>query len=111
MRNATNYDQILWTTSGDGSFDDVAILNPVYTPGDQDILAGTVTLTIDVTSIFACNDASDDVVVLIDHAPTADAGEDFTVCFPGEINLNGPAARRVQKGEPVPHGSCPVLCH
>jgi gliding motility-associated-like protein len=43
---ASSYSSVNWTTSGDGIFDDISILHPVYYPGINDILAGTVTLTI-----------------------------------------------------------------
>ena len=43
---ANNYNSLLWETSGDGTFSDNSILNPVYTPGTNDIAAGTVTLTL-----------------------------------------------------------------
>ena len=35
LDNATSFgtDHILWSTSGDGTFDDPEILNPVYIPG------------------------------------------------------------------------------
>ena len=45
---ASNYDNLLWTTSGDGTFDDATIANASYTPGPQDIANGSVTLTITI---------------------------------------------------------------
>ena len=36
---------VTWSTNGDGTFDDVNSLNPIYTPGTADIAAGTVLLT------------------------------------------------------------------
>src|SRR5690606_35586485 len=36
---------ILWSTSGDGSFDDAAQDDAIYTPGPNDIANQTVTLT------------------------------------------------------------------
>jgi len=42
---ATNYVSVEWTTSGDGSFNDTGILDPVYTPGTADIQNGSVVLT------------------------------------------------------------------
>ena len=36
--------EILWSTDGDGSFDDPTIEHPTYSFGDNDILNGTVTL-------------------------------------------------------------------
>lgn len=37
---------ILWTTSGDGHWDDSTLLVPTYTPGPNDVLNGGVTLTL-----------------------------------------------------------------
>ncbi len=33
---AENYKSLIWTTSGDGSFDNSKILNPIYYPGQGD---------------------------------------------------------------------------
>ena len=47
---ATQYENLLWTTSGDGTFDDASIATPIYTPGAQDIENGSATLTLSVGS-------------------------------------------------------------
>ncbi len=41
--SAENHVSVEWTTTGDGAFDDINIINPVYTPGTNDIAAGSVT--------------------------------------------------------------------
>ncbi|MGN0032168.1 MAG: C25 family cysteine peptidase [Candidatus Limimorpha sp.] len=38
-----------WTTSGDGTFNNTSIENPIYTPGTQDIQNGSVTVTLSVS--------------------------------------------------------------
>jgi hypothetical protein len=43
---AVNYDSLRWSTSGDGSFDNEAILNALYTPGPNDITTGQATITL-----------------------------------------------------------------
>jgi gliding motility-associated-like protein len=43
---ASDYSMLLWSTSGDGTFNDPTIKNPVYTPGPNDNLNETVTLTL-----------------------------------------------------------------
>ena len=43
---AANHTSIAWTTAGDGSFSSTTILNPIYTPGTQDIANGGTTLTL-----------------------------------------------------------------
>ncbi len=40
----TDYSTINWTTSGTGTFDDITIMHPTYTPGEEDEMAGSVTL-------------------------------------------------------------------
>jgi hypothetical protein len=44
--HASNYEDLLWETSGDGTFSDPAIINPVYTPGEMDYQAENVVLTL-----------------------------------------------------------------
>ncbi|HTX88145.1 MAG TPA: T9SS type A sorting domain-containing protein [Bacteroidales bacterium] len=41
---ASAFDSLLWTTYGDGTFDNDTIPDPVYTLGPDDLLAGTVRL-------------------------------------------------------------------
>lgn len=61
---ASDYESVKWTTDGDGSFDDETAINAIYTPGDADKLAGTVTLTLTANSA-TCGSISDDVVLTI----------------------------------------------
>ncbi len=82
---ASNYASLQWTTSGDGTFSDANALNPVYTPGPNDISAGTVTLTLTATPNSPCSDpVSDAAVLTIIPAPVANAGPDVTLCW-GEV--------------------------
>ena len=64
---ATNYTALLWSTSGDGFFDNITLLNPVYTPGAGDIAGGTVTLTL--TAFAGSNQVSDDMVLTVNPMP------------------------------------------
>ncbi|RLD85880.1 MAG: hypothetical protein DRJ02_09575, partial [Bacteroidetes bacterium] len=77
---ATAYESLLWTTSGDGSFDDNTILNPVYMPGTADLEQGNVTLTLTAFASGSCEDASDEMILEFVPEPTAFAGEDGEVC-------------------------------
>ncbi len=46
---AENYVSLLWSTQGDGQFDDVSLLNASYTPGTADIANGSALLTLSAT--------------------------------------------------------------
>ena len=43
---AQNYSAVVWTTSGDGIFNDSSLLNPIYTPGPNDSVNGQFTVTL-----------------------------------------------------------------
>jgi uncharacterized Zn ribbon protein len=64
---ASNYTNLEWTTSGDGTFNDNTILTPVYTPGTGDIATGSVTLTL--TAYSGANQVSDAMVLTINPMP------------------------------------------
>ncbi|MEJ5303927.1 MAG: hypothetical protein WHT22_10965 [Bacteroidales bacterium] len=82
---ASNYASLQWTTSGDGIFSNATALNPVYTPGPNDIAAGSVTLTLTATPNAPCSDPISDAATLtIIPAPVAIAGPDATLCW-GEV--------------------------
>jgi len=48
--SATEYLYLLWTTNGSGTFSDDSILNPIYTPSNNDINNSGVTLTLTATN-------------------------------------------------------------
>lgn len=64
---ASYYTSLEWSGSGDGTFSDPHVLNPVYTPGPADIDNGGVNLILSVTN--GQNNISDDVVLTIDRLP------------------------------------------
>ncbi len=43
---AYDYEHLLWTTEGDGTFNDDGAVNPVYMPGSLDLVHGVATLTL-----------------------------------------------------------------
>jgi hypothetical protein len=45
---AIHYDNLQWTTSGDGTFDNASTATPTYTPGPQDIANHQATLTLTI---------------------------------------------------------------
>ena len=57
-----------WSTNGDGTFNDVTVYNPYYTPGTNDIAYGSVQITLTIS----CDDgpsASDDATITIITLP------------------------------------------
>jgi hypothetical protein len=64
---ASGYTSLEWSTSGDGTFNDNTLLNPVYTPGQGDIAGGSVTLTL--TAYSGDDQVSDDMVLTITPLP------------------------------------------
>jgi len=90
---ATNYSALLWESSGDGTFSNVAILNPVYTPGVSDINDGAVTLTMNVLAINPCTiNASDEASITIQLEPMVNAGSDAEICETGTYYLGSATA-------------------
>ena len=66
---ATNTVSLLWTTSGDGSFNDETILYTEYTPGVTDINNGSVELTLTVNGSAPCPQAESTVMLTINPLP------------------------------------------
>lgn len=91
--SATNYSGILWTSTGDGAFDDPTLLNPSYTPGSNDISNTSVELTLTADPKLPCMVAVSDVMsVTIIHLPDVDAGGDASVCQSNSVTLTGSAS-------------------
>ena len=67
---AQNQTSMAWTTSGDGTFSDATIMNPIYTPGTQDIANGSVTLTL--TAHKNAETLSDDMTLTFRGVPTVE---------------------------------------
>ncbi len=81
---------VLWTTSGNGTFSNAAILNPVYTPGTTEIASGNVTLTLTALAISPCVTSTFDTKILtIQKSPNANAGADATICQDVTAQLDG----------------------
>lgn len=74
---------LLWTTFGDGTYDDPSILHPHYTPGENDILNGSVMLQIEGFVSQPCSGNTDMVELFFQLNPVAYAGSDNTI--PGNI--------------------------
>lgn len=54
----------LWSSSGDGVFSDPQVLQPIYTPGEQDIANGQVELSLNVAVTEPCESNKTDSMIL-----------------------------------------------
>ncbi len=85
---AANYQSLLWTTSGTGTFNDPSILNPIYTPSASDVAAGSVILTLTVTGLSFKETSQSSFVLTFNTKATAYAGPDASVCEGSPVILN-----------------------
>lgn len=70
---------LLWTTSGSGTFSDATVVNPVYTRGATDLT--TVTLTLTGMKVNGCPETLVDAMTLtFEGIPTVSAGADMDLC-------------------------------
>ncbi len=66
---------ILWTTSGDGVFENDTALDATYTPGFQDVQNGSVQLTLTAFSKSPCDEEdTDHITVTVDNCTGIDEG-------------------------------------
>jgi hypothetical protein len=65
---AENYTELAWSTTGTGTFDDPAALNPRYIPGAEDIEAGNAMLTLSAWNDI-CEPVTMDLQVMIHALP------------------------------------------
>lgn len=84
---AMNYDSLTWMTSGSGTFNDIHIMNPIYTPSASDITAGVVTLTLHGYGQPNVDSTSSMLLTIVPNA-TGNAGEDVAICADGSYTLN-----------------------
>ena len=83
---ATNYSSILWTTSGDGTFDDPEIPDPFYTPGPLDAENDSAILTVTAFPLDDCTyTPTDQVVVNVGRLPEVSLPETAGFCQTQEI--------------------------
>lgn len=61
---AISYSAVEWSSSGDGIFTDVSILNPTYTAGPEDISLGQATLTLMAMAQLPCEGEDSDNMTL-----------------------------------------------
>ncbi|MEI7727367.1 MAG: PKD domain-containing protein, partial [Bacteroidota bacterium] len=87
------YSTLAWTTSGDGSFNNIHVLNPVYIPGPLDILTTSVWLKLTAHGLLGCmaETAADSLLLMLSPMPVANAGADTLSCSNIPIPQHGSA--------------------
>ncbi|MDQ3050990.1 MAG: SprB repeat-containing protein, partial [Bacteroidota bacterium] len=79
-----------WSTSGTGTFNNVTLLNAIYTPSVADNTAGSVTLTLTTDDpAGTCVAGSDVMVLTINPIAISNAGLDTSVCAGSTYTLSG----------------------
>ncbi|MGZ2369973.1 PKD domain-containing protein [Ancylomarina sp. YFZ004] len=92
MAQASNYLNLLWSSSGTGSFTYPTALNATYTPSEKDLTDGKVELSIEAKPEGSCLEAvTDKMTLTFTDPPEVDAGVDITNCQGSITNLNGAA--------------------
>jgi len=92
--SATNYGSLLWSSLGDGNFDNSGSFTALYTPGTVDVAAGIVNLILTVNGNGGCalSVDSDTVTITIDKLATANVGGEYNVCSVADYTINGASA-------------------
>ncbi|MBI2968017.1 MAG: gliding motility-associated C-terminal domain-containing protein [Bacteroidetes bacterium] len=79
-----------WTSAGDGTFDNPNLLGATYCPGPNDLISGSVTLTLTTDDPAGpCVPATDDIIITVNQVATANAGSDATICAGDVYSLSG----------------------
>jgi hypothetical protein len=77
---ASSYDSLRWTTFGDGTFSNDTILNPIYTPGVNDVSAGSVKLRLKATGANGCTASSLHLAIAAIPVPHLTILPNDTIC-------------------------------
>jgi uncharacterized protein (TIGR02145 family) len=66
---ATNYSGLIWSTTGDGSFSNTFVLNPIYFPGPGDTLTGYTRLILQANGLTWCPSVKDTMLLILNPSP------------------------------------------
>nr|NQU91938.1 T9SS type A sorting domain-containing protein [Bacteroidota bacterium] len=86
---ASNWVSVVWTTNGDGTFDNPGNLMSVYNPGVNDITAGYVELCLTALGYGICENDQDCMEVFISKAPSVYAGLNTSICETDILLVDG----------------------
>lgn len=94
---------LMWTSSGNGSFEQAEEAETLYYPSEDDIANGSVQLSITAYGVEGCQDVSDDIIISFILAPALALSGNMDIC-PGEtaeitLHLSGTAPWHIDMGE------------
>jgi hypothetical protein len=81
------YAALAWTTNGDGSFSQTDILDPIYTPGEQDLANKVVILTLTAIDETG-NVLIDEVTITFHEAASIEMDDEADICEGQSFNLH-----------------------
>ena len=85
LPSESNASTLLWTSNGDGSFNDDTAITPMYTPGPTDFANSPITLTLTASSAGPCAAEVDQMELTINPVPVIDPVSDLSLC-PGDTH-------------------------
>ena len=85
---ASNFASLLWSSTGDGSFDDPTVLHAVYYPGEEDISSQGFVLTLHATGLGDCPAVESSVELTIYPQPVIEGPDTIQNCIGQELWLN-----------------------
>lgn len=85
--NAIGYETLLWATEGDGSFSATDIIDPIYTPGEQDLANKVVILSLTATNEQG-ETLTDDVIIRFHEAASIEMDDEGDICEGESISLS-----------------------
>ncbi len=89
---AQNFSTLLWETSGNGTFSDIHVLHPIYTPGASDTGSGHSRLILHAFGQGACPQSDDTLVLSFAVPPSVQAGPDEATCQGSSMAIAGASA-------------------
>ncbi|HNQ58962.1 MAG TPA: T9SS type A sorting domain-containing protein [Bacteroidales bacterium] len=89
--SAQNYRTVLWTTSGDGHFNQPNEPHAIYFLGPQDKQSDSVKLTLTAFSYDLISVSSDSMTLFLHPSPYSYAGKDTLICVGDPAYLHGTA--------------------
>lgn len=90
---AQSYSELLWSSTGDGTFNTSNVLNPVYMHGPADLDLGEVSLTLTAFETSPCQlPVSNTLTLSVLRSPEVSVGNDTVICVGSELQLNAMAS-------------------